>query len=137
MQVESPTVKYGRGSYFVPADRDPWPHEIKTAKALAKAGYKIKFLSETGDSLKCDAEIDNEAWEFKAPRTDKMNQIQNNLKKANKKTAFIIIDSCRIKSLPDKKIQNYLAERLKNQKSIKKLLYINRKREIVDIGNLT
>ena len=125
-----------KGSYFVPADRSPWPHEIRTAKALARAGYTVVFLSETGDKPKCDVEIDGEEWEFKSPKTNKLNQIQNNIKIANRKTPFIVIDSSRIKKLPDIVVQKYLTERLKKQKSIKKLLFVNRKREVIDISRL-
>ena len=135
-QVESPIIKYGKGSYFVPADRDPWPHEIMSAKALAKAGYTVVFLSEKGDKTICDAKMGGQEWEFKSPKTDKLSQIENNLKKATKKTGYIVVDSYRIRNLPDKKIQQYLITRFKDNKSIKRLLYINRKREIIDISVL-
>jgi hypothetical protein len=135
-KVESPNIKYGRGSYFVPAGRKLWPHEIKSAEALAGAGYTVKFLDEAGDKTVPDAEINGMLYELKSPKTDKLNQIQNNLKKANRKTPYIIIESCRIIKLPDSKVQKYLAQRFGEQRTIRGLLYINRRREIVDISSL-
>jgi len=128
--------KRGKGSYFVPAGRVLWSHEQKSAEALALAGYKVDFLDETGSNEAADAVILGKKFEIKSPKTDKLNQIQNNLKRANRKTPYIIIDSCRIKKLPDTKVQKFLIKRFKNQKSIKELWYINRKREIVDISKL-
>ncbi|MCL2037682.1 hypothetical protein FWG95_01610 [Candidatus Saccharibacteria bacterium] len=71
---------------------------------------------------------------MKSPNTDKTKQIEKNLQRASKKVPYVIIDSCRIKKLPDSKIQKFLIERFKAQKSIKELWYINRKREVVDIS---
>jgi len=138
MQVEEPVIKYRKGSYFVPAGRILWLHERKTAEALAAAGYEVEFIDETGVNEVPDVIIQGKQFEIKSPNTNKMNQIQNNLKRANRKTSYIIIDSCRIKKLPDTKVQKFLAERFKNQnKTIKELWYINRQREIVDISKLT
>jgi len=136
MQVKEPVVKYRKGSYSVPAGRILWPHERKTAEALATAGYKVEFIDETGDEEVPDVIILGKKFEIKSPFTDKTKQIEKNLQRASKKVPYVIIDSCRIKKLPDTKVQKFLAERFKAQKTIKELWYINRKREIVDISTL-
>lgn len=59
-----------------------------------------------------------------------------NLKRANRQSENIIIDSYRIKHLPDKKIERYLLDRFRVQKSIKRLLFVNRQRKVIDIGSL-
>jgi len=121
MQVEEPVVEYRKGSYFVPAGRILWPHERKSAEALAAAGYKVEFIDETGDKEVPDVIIQGKKFEIKSPFTDKTKQIQNNLTKANHKTPYIVIDSCRIKKLPDTKVQKYLAKQLTMVKTIKAL----------------
>jgi hypothetical protein len=49
----------------------------------------------------------------------------------------MIVDSQRVIKLPDAKVQNFLVRRLKsNRKSIKRLIFINKRREIIDIDGL-
>jgi hypothetical protein len=113
-------------------------HERRTAKAIANTGLIVEFVPESKkDFTKSpDILIDGIRWEMKSPKTDKLNQIQNNLKKANRQSKYIIIDTQRVKRLPDKAIQNFLLTRYKNQKSIKGLWFVNRRREVVDITKL-
>jgi hypothetical protein len=75
-------------------------------------------------------------WEMKPPTTDKLKQIENNLKKANRQSNNIVIDSQRVRHIPDKKIQAFLLARLQSQKSIERLLFVNRRREVIDINAL-
>lgn len=105
MKVNKPIISFSQGSYSVPARRVLWPHERKSAEALAIAGYQVEFLDEAGNDKVADVRINNKLFEIKSPKTDKTKQIQNNLIRANRKTSCIIIDSCRIKKLPDNKVQ--------------------------------
>jgi hypothetical protein len=126
------------GKVIEPAHCNIRDHERRTAKAIAATGLVVEFVPEsTRDLTKSpDIIVEGLRWEMKSPKTDKWNQIQNNLKKANRQSKYIIIDSQRIKHLPDKSIQNFLLERYKKQKSIKRLLFVNRKRQVIDIANL-
>lgn len=48
-----------------------WPHELKTAEALATAGYTIEFVrrSEERRAQSAGVLIFGEVWEMKAPRS--------------------------------------------------------------------
>ena len=36
-----------KGGIFVDPERKPWPHEMRTARTLALAGYSVRFLPES------------------------------------------------------------------------------------------
>jgi hypothetical protein len=128
-----------KGAVIIPSDaRNIWPHELRTAQALADVGYSVTFLPEsTIDGVKTpDVEIDGKKFEMKSPRTDKTTQVEKNLKKASAQSPNIIIDSQRVKRIQDNVLQKYLANRYEENKSIKNLLFVNRRREVVDIAGL-
>lgn len=126
------------GKIIEPSQGNIREHERRTAKAIARTGLIIEFVlvSKQDFTKSPDIIIDGVRWEMKSPTTDKLNQIENNLKKANRQSAYIIIDSQRVKHLPDKKIQEFLVSRLRAQKSIERLLFITRQRDVIDIGKL-
>jgi len=113
-------------------------HVRRTAKAIASAGLTVEFVPASDkDSTKSpDVIIGGKHWEMKSPKTIKMSQIEKNLKRASKQSKNIIIDSQRIKYIPDKKIQAFLVEKLQMQKSIEHLIFVNRQREVVDINKI-
>jgi hypothetical protein len=114
-------------------------HERKTAQALATIGLVVEFvLTSKQDFTKSpDLFINGECWEIKSPKTSNLKQIEKNLKLASKQSTNIILDSQRVKNIPDKKIQAFLISRFKSRRFvIKKLLFINRNRRIVDISKL-
>jgi hypothetical protein len=106
-----------------------------TANALGRAGYVVEFLvPESAQHAKsADVVMNGEVWEIKSPRTDKLSSIERNLKRATRQSSNIIIDSHRMSKIQDMSIQRLLIHKYKQQKTIKKLLFINRKREIIDI----
>ena len=110
-------------------------HERQTAKVIANAGLTVEFISASNKDLSKspDIMIDGRRWEMKSPKTNKMSQVEKNLRRASKQAENIIIDSQRIKHIPDKKIQDFLKERLKIRKSIKRIVFVNKRRKIVDI----
>jgi len=75
-------------------------------------------------------------YEIKSPKTDKLSAVERNLKRATKQSGNIIIDSRRMSKLRDVTIQKFLMQKLKQQKTIKQILFINRKHEVTDIGDL-
>ena len=44
-----------------------WPHELKTAEALAASGYTVEFIrkSDSPHVRTADVMMDGERWEFK------------------------------------------------------------------------
>lgn len=125
-------------SIIIPGDVYVWPHELKSVQSLANAGYDVEFLRTLkNDRAKSpDIIMDKLLWEIKSPKTDKLSAIERNLKRATKQSENIIIDSRRMVKLHDNSIQKMLIKKYKEQKTIKRLLFINRKREVIDISTL-
>lgn len=123
------------GEMIIPAGSNIWPHELLTANALVSGGYVVEFLGISNrQHLKSpDILLDGRPWEIKSPKADKLSAIERNLKRASKQCGNIIIDSYRMSKVHDASIQKLLMQKYKQQKSIKRLLFINRKREVIDI----
>ena len=92
---------------IIPNGIDIWPHELKTAQALAKSGFTVTFIQSTkiDHNKSPDVLINGLKWEIKSPRTDKLSAIERNLKRATKQSENIIIDSQRMSKLHDITIQ--------------------------------
>jgi len=80
--------------------------------------------------------MDGELWEMKAPKTDKLSAIERNLKRATRQSSNIIIDSHRLRKIHDQTVQHFLIKKFRQQRTISKLVFINRKREVIDISQL-
>lgn len=122
-----------RGIYIHPG-RNPWPHEIHTARVLALAGHFVEFLPES--HLKtADILLDGIEFEMKAPETDKTSSLEQSIRNALRQCPNIIIDACRMK-MRDDRARAFLVKKCNEQKQIKKMLYITKKGEIIDIFGL-
>lgn len=132
------TRKYSTGKIIILPKADIWPHEMLTAKALANAGYVVEFrVNENFDYVKSpDIIIDSEVWELKSPKSAKLVSVERNLKKASRQSSNIVLDSQRMGRLPDASIERELIKQFKLTKNISKLLFINRKRKVIDISTL-
>lgn len=131
--------KKNKGEVRIPAAIDNlWKHELITAHALARAGYVVEFLvvKNIHRAKTPDIAIDGVTWEIKSPKTDKLSAIERNLKRATKQSGNIIIDAQRLSKIHDATVQRFLIKKYKQQKTIEKLLFINRKRVIIDISTL-
>ncbi len=125
-----------KGRVIIPADANPWPHEQRVAKILALAGHSVKFMPET--NLKTpDICLDGTVYEIKSPITDNPKKIIRNVKRALEKCPNVIIDSSRVKGLRDDAIQRTLKNKVKDLPGLKKLLFINKRGQIIDIVALT
>lgn len=125
-------LKHKGGRVVVPADANPWPHEQRVAKVLALAGHYVEFIPET--NLKTpDIYLDNTMYEIKSPITDNPKKIIRNVKRALEKCQNVIIDSSRVKGVSDEAIQRVLKNKVKDLPGLKKLLFINKRGQIVDI----
>ena len=115
----------------------PKPHEYLTAEALADSGYNVRFIPSSFIIGLADCYINNTLFEIKAPEGTTTACIERNLRKAiNHQSTNIVIDSFRMKNIQDRSIQNFLLERLKLRHGIKRIIFVNRKREAIDINNL-
>jgi hypothetical protein len=126
------------GKIIIPHGVKVWHHELQTANALAAAGYTIEFIVINGRryAKSPDIVVDGQKWEMKSPKTDKLSAVERNLKRATKQSGNIIVDSHRMSKLHDSSIQRLLVQKHKQQRTIKKLLFINRKRQVIDIIGL-
>ncbi len=132
-----PPMPRNSGKVIIPAGVSPWDHELKTAQALAQHGHVVAFVEVSNNqrAKTADVVIDGVPYEIKSPKTDKLSAVERNLKRATKQSSNIIIDSHRMSKIRDAAIQKFLAQKLKQQKTIKKILFVNRKREIIDISD--
>ena len=125
-----------RGQIIIQSGANVWPHEMKTAEALAAAGRTVEFIrrSEEQRTTSADAKIDGIVWEMKAPKASNLKAIEKNLRKALDQSNCVILDSRRMKGIPDHAIERELqacaAGRIKN---LKHLLFVNRKAQVIDI----
>lgn len=81
---------------------DVWPHEKRTAEALAQRGLDVRFVRKRdGEHIRTpDIVIDGEMWEMKSPQSSDMDKVRKNLRKALGQSRNIIFDSQRIKAVP-------------------------------------
>lgn len=114
-----------------------WFHELLTADALTGAGYTVEFIPTDNSEKSPDVLIDGEKWEMKSPTSGKLVVVERNLKKAYHQSRNIVFDSQRMGRLPDKSIQKELIKQFKLTRNIKKLLFVNRKRRVIDISKLS
>lgn len=121
------------GIYIAPG-RSPWPHELKTAKILARAGYYVEFLSENNFHSP-DIRLNGTEYEIKSPETEKTSSLEQTLRTALKQCQNIIIDSSRMR-MHDDRVRIFLTKKCREQKQIKKMLLITKHGEIIDIFSL-
>lgn len=121
-------VKLPRGAVVL-------PHEVKTANTLAYRGHSVEFIPAQHIYRRKSPDIllDGVIYEIKAPLSHKMATIERNLKKASKQARCIVFDSRRMKSVPDEAILAELAKQYRKSKIIKKIVFINRHGEVVDV----
>lgn len=126
-----------KGTVTTEGGAKPKPHESITAYALADAGYNVRFIPSSTVIGMADAYINNTIFEFKAPEGKTTDCIERNLRKAvDHQSKNIVLDSFRMKNIKDQSIQSFLLERLRLRHGIQRIIFVNRKREVVDINGL-
>ena len=124
------------GSVVTPANANPWPHENRVAKILALAGHEVIFIPEEiiGSA---DIYLDGVKYEIKSPKTNNTNTIEHRLKEAvRRQSCNLIVDSSRLKGMSDQSLQNWLIARCRKQPQIKRMLFVNKRGQIIDIISL-
>ena len=115
----------------------PKPHEYITAEALADSGYKVRFIRSSMNIGMADCYINNTIFEIKAPEGKTTDCVERNLRKAvDHQSSNIVLDSFRMKNVQDRSVQSFLVKRLKKGHGIQRIIFVNRKREAIDINGL-
>lgn len=126
-----------RGIVITPANANPWPHEQRVAKILALAGHTVEFISENNITGSADIYLDGVPYEIKSPKTSNTNTIEHRLKDAIRNQSHnIIMDSSRLKGMTDYNFQNWLINRCRLQSQIRRMLFMNKRGQIIDIKAL-
>jgi hypothetical protein len=113
-----------------------WPHEQLMADILAAAGHVVEFLPATDKkgSYTPDVLLDGVRWEFKSPKSAKIDAIERNLKRGTRQSVRLVISSHRIKRLPDKAIEREITIKMRANKKLEAVKFINRHGKIIDIS---
>lgn len=126
-----------KGTITCEGGAKPKPHEYITAEALADAGYNVRFIPSSVNMGMADCYINNTIFEIKAPEGKTTACVERNLRKAvDHQSANIVLDSFRMKNIQDRSIQSFLLERLRRRHGIQRIIFVNRKREAIDINSL-
>ncbi|QOS68842.1 hypothetical protein GS424_002950 [Eggerthella guodeyinii] len=123
------------GNIIIPGDVNVWPHESKTAQALARAGYDVEFVKKSDEAYATTADvlIAGRLWEMKSPTASSIKAVERNLKRARWQSGNIIFDSRRMKGLPDAAIERELRKWSSEINGISHVLFVNRHGAVVDI----
>ena len=123
------------GKIVKAGDVIPWPHEEATAKVLALNGYNVEFIRKSNREREhsADAFVNGVKWEFKSPTARHTRTILKNLKDAKWQSDRVIIDSRRMKGVPDEAILRELRTCAKSVAEIKKVKYITKSGKLLDI----
>ena len=124
-----------KGMIIIRPGANVWPHELKTAEALAAAGYTVEFIrkSEEQHATSADCVIDGVVWEMKAPTSGQLRRVQRTLRDALRQSSNVVFNSRRMKSLPDKAIERELRKWAGELKRLDKLLFVGRGGAVIDI----
>lgn len=128
-------MKRRTGNISIPGDADVWPHEYQTAVALARAGYDVTFIKKSNEQHEQtpDVLIDGQRWEMKAPKASSARAVERNLHRALQQSDRVVFDCRRMNNLPDSMAERELRKRVKELRSLKRLLFVNHRGEVVDI----
>ena len=123
------------GKIIKPGDANIWPHEEATANTLAMYGYNVEFIRKSNRDREhsADAYVDKVKWEFKAPTAKHTKTILKNLKEAKWQSDKVVLDSRRMKGVPNEAILREVKRSIKEVPEINKLKYISKSGKLVDI----
>lgn len=124
------------GRIFIEHGANVWPHELKTAKALIVTGNDVKFLkakNKKGDGS-ADIKYLNKVWEIKSPHTDNLKAIERNLRRGKNQSKNIILETRRIKNVPEPAISREIKSSFKRVNAINNLIIITKSAKIIYIS---
>jgi hypothetical protein len=119
-------MKNEMGKIIIAPGLNIWPHELKTAEALAAAGFTVKFIrrSEEPRQTSADVNINGTEWEIKSPEANNLKAVQRNLRRALKQSCNVIFDCRRMKHLPSEALEREVRTQAKALRSLKRLIFI-------------
>ncbi|MBQ6320714.1 hypothetical protein IJI17_00605 [Candidatus Saccharibacteria bacterium] len=82
-----------------------------------------------------DVKVDGVEYEIKSPETEKISSLEQSIRTALKQCPNIIIDSSRMK-MRDDRARRFLVKKCREQKQIKKMMFVTKRGEIIDIFGL-
>ncbi len=126
-----------RAGVFIPPERKTWDHERYVAERLAQNGHYVEFLAELTIPTPDICVDDCIKYEIKSPECTSSRTIEHAIKKALRQSPNIIISAYRMKNVNDRRLQQLLAFQVKTRKQIKRMLYITKRGNIIDIFDLT
>ena len=122
------------GNITISGNANVWPHEMDTARALARDGRDVEFIDRGGRGDGCaDVRMGGLTWEMKSPRSSQMKRVQKTLRSAVAQSPNIIFDSRRMKGLPDRAIERELRKWAAELKSLDRLVFVGRGGTVLDI----
>lgn len=123
------------GNILIRKGAEPWPHERYTAEALCAQGYDVEFLPVRHGERQSSADVrmDGCEWEMKSPISGRLSNVQKTLRKAAHQSCFVIYDSQRVKNLTDFQIERELRKQAALLRSLKRVIFVTRKRDVIDI----
>lgn len=124
-----------QGEIIIPEGVQVWPHELRVARILAKAGHVVEFLP-TRSVKTADVLVDGVEYEIKSPERFNLNTLGHTIRDAIKQSPHIIIDTHRMKKVDYCRMQQFLRKQIYDDGRIKSLLMITKRAEIVDIMTL-
>ena len=103
-KVESPTIKYGKGSIFIPAGRYPSQDEIKAAGFFAERGVRVDFTEESRmrGVKNPDVKIKNLEWEIKTITKRGNRTIEHAVRAGINQSKHLIFDLRQVKNVQQK-----------------------------------
>ena len=121
-------------SVIVPRSVIPMPNKREMSAAYILLDYfrtDVKFIPRTNHKTP-DLLINNIEWELKAPTGDGKRNLQHTVSRAIKQSRYIIID-VRFSKLHISKVKSKLTLEMKKNKQIKRLLLIDKQKNVVEI----
>lgn len=126
---------YHRAGVIIPAKVHPWPHELRVAEILASAGHVVEFLPRA--TIKTpDVLLDGVEFEIKSPVTNNANTIDHMIRRALRQAPNLIIDASRMRSARDSQVRNTLMNQARKARLLKRMLYITKSGQVIDIMSL-
>ena len=125
----------GKGEIIIEPGANVWPHELKTAEALAHAGHSVRFVraSQGQRVTAADIVMGGVVWDMKAPTVGTRKALERNLRRAARQSSSIIVDSQRIRSISDAQVERELRKLSSLITAVRRLLFVNRKCEVITI----
>lgn len=121
-------------SVIIPKDVFPKPNKKEMSAAYILLDYfktDIKFIPRNNYKTP-DLLINKIEWELKTPTGSGKRNLQHTVSRAIKQSKYIIIDA-RFSSIHISKIKSHLSAEIKKNKQIKRLLLIDKQKNVVEI----